>query len=104
MNRLKKRYIQIKYKGHILNLEVLKYIGGYRTAIQAYLETGEPYDTITINIPSYDVDFSDEYIFLNTNHMPDIDKVLSEAGMIEVIPGIRIQSGYYTYPVARWLR
>lgn len=103
MNRLKKRYLQINYKGQILDLEVLRYNTGNRIAIQAYTKTKEPFDVLTVNIPAYDADFDDNYIFLNTNHVPDIDKVLEKEGMIENT-GYRIQSGYCTYPVVRWLR
>lgn len=103
MNRLKKRYLQINYKGQILDLEVLKYNNSDRIAIQAYTKTKEPFDVLTVNIPAYDADFDDNYIFLNTNHVPDIDKVLEKEGMIENT-GYRIQSGYCTYPVVRWLR
>ena len=103
MNRLKKRYLQINYKGQILDLEVLRYNTGNRIAIQAYTKTKEPFDVLTVNIPAYDADFDDTYIFLNTNHVPDIDKVLEKEGMIENT-GYRIQSGYCTYPVVRWLR
>lgn len=102
MNRLKKRYLQINYKGQVLDLEVLKYNSSDRIAIQAYTKTKEPFDILTINIPAYDNDFDDHYIFLNTNHVPDIDKVLEQAGLIENT-GYRIQSGYCTYPVVRWL-
>ena len=90
MNRLKKRYLQINYKGN-------------RIAIQAYTKTKEPFDVITVNIPDYDADFDYSYIFLNTNHVPDIDKVLEKEGMIENT-GYILQSGYCTYPVVRWLR
>ena len=103
MNRLKKRYLQINYKGQVLDLEVLRYNTGNRIAIQAYTKTKEPFDVLTVNIPAYDADFDDSYIFLNTNHVPDIEKVLESAGMIENT-GYRIQSGYCTYPVVRWLR
>lgn len=103
MNRLKKRYLQINYKGQVLDLEVLRYNTGNRIAIQAYTKTKEPFDILTINIPAYDADFDGSYIFLNTNHVPDIEKVLESAGMIENT-GYRIQSGYCTYPVVRWLR
>lgn len=103
MNRLKKRYLQINYKGQTLDLEVLRYNTGNRIAIQAYTKTKEPFDVLTVNIPAYDADFDDTYIFLNTNHVPDIDKVLEKEGMIENT-GYRIQSGYCTYPVVRWLR
>lgn len=103
MNRLKKRYLQINYKGQILDLEVLRYNTGNRIAIQAYTKTKEPFDVLTVNIPAYDADFDDTYIFLNTNHVPDIDKVLEKEGMIENT-GYRLQSGYCTYPVVRWLR
>ena len=103
MNRLKKRYLQINYKGQILDLEVLRYNNSDRIAIQAYTKTKEPFDVLTVNIPAYDADFDDNYIFLNTNHVPDIDKVLEKEGMIENT-GYRIQSGYCTYPVVRWLR
>ena len=44
-----------------------------------------------------------EYIFLNTNHMTDIEKVLEHAGMIENT-GYKVWSGYCVYPVVRWLR
>lgn len=103
MNRLKKRYLQIDYKGQLLDLEVLKYNNSDRIAIQAYTKTKEPFDVLTINVPAFDNMFDDTYIFLNTNHVPDIDKVLEKAGMIERT-SYRIQSGYYTYPVVRWLR
>ena len=103
MNLNKKRYLQINYKGQILDLEVLRYNTGNRIAIQAYTKTKEPFDVLTINIPAYDADFDDNYIFLNTNHVPDIDKVLEKEGMIENT-GYRLQAGYCTYPVVRWLR
>lgn len=103
MNLNKKRYLQINYKGQIIDLEVLKYNNSDRIAIQAYTKTKEPFDVLTVNIPAFDDKFDDTYIFLNTNHVPDIDKVLEKAGMIEKT-SYRIQSGYYTYPVARWLR
>lgn len=103
MNILKKRYLQINYKGQVLDLEVLKYNNNDRIAIQAYTKTKEPFDVLTINVPAFDNMFDDTYIFLNTNHVPDIDKVLEKAGMIEKT-SYRIQSGYYTYPVVRWLR
>ena len=102
MNRLKKRYLQINYKGQILDLDVVRYSTGKRIAIQAYTKTKEPFDVLTVNIPAYDADFDDNYIFLNTNHVPDIDKVLEQAGLIENT-GYRIQSGYCTYPVVRWM-
>ena len=82
---------------------MLRYNTGNRIAIQAYTKTKEPFDVLTVNIPAYDADFDDNYIFLNTNHVPDIDKVLEKEGMIENT-GYRIQSGYCTYPVVRWLR
>ena len=103
MNRLKKRYLQINYKGQILDLEVLRYNTGNRIAIQAYTKTKEPFDVLTVNIPAYDADFDDTYIFLNTNHVPDIDKVLEKEGMIENT-GYRLQSGYCTYPVVRLVK
>lgn len=103
MNRLKKRYLQINYKGQILDLEVLKYNNSDRIAIQAYTKTKEPFDVLTVNLPAYDADYGFEYIFLNTNHMPDIEKVLEQAEMIENT-GYKVWSGYCVYPVVRWLR
>lgn len=102
MNLNKKRYLQINYKGQVLDLEVLVYRNG-RLAIQAYTKTKEPFDVLTVNLPAYDADFGFEYIFLNTNHMPDIEKVLEQAGMIENT-GYKVWSGYCVYPVVRWLR
>lgn len=103
MNKLKKRYLQINYKGQILDLEVLKYNNSDRIAIQAYTKTKEPFDVVTVNIPTYNDIYDETFIFINTNHLPGIDKTLSDAGLIE-LTNYRIQSGYCTYPVARWLR
>lgn len=103
MNLNKKRYLQINYKGQVLDLEVLKYNNSDRIAIQAYTKTKEPFDVLTVNLPAYDADFDYDHIFLNTNHMPDIEKVLEQAGMIENT-GYKVWSGYCVYPVVRWLR
>ena len=104
MNRLKKRYLQINYKGQILDLDIVRYSTGKRIAIQAYTKTKEPYDVLlTVNLPAYDADYGYEYIFLNTNHMPDIEKVLEQEGLIENT-GYKVWSGYCVYPVVRWLR
>ena len=42
-------------------------------------------------------------IFLNTNHCPGIKEALLEAGLIEDLR-CKVQSGFYMYPVVRWLR
>ena len=70
-----------------------------------YLDVdGDPFDTLTVNIEAYDREFPQaKTIFLNTNHCPGIKEALLEAGLIEDLR-CKVQSGFYMYPVVRWLR
>lgn len=98
-----KRMFDINYKGHSLSVEQTEYASNGRYALQAY-EDGQPFDTLTVNIEAYDRDFPKaKVIFLNTNHVPGIKDVLLDAGLIEDM-GCKVQSGFCTYPVVRWLR
>lgn len=102
MMKMFKRYRKINYKGIELNIEQTEYASNGRYALQAYAG-GDPYDVLTVNIEGYDKEFPKaDIIFLNTNHVPGIKDVLLEAGLIEDM-GCKVQSGFCTYPVARWL-
>ena len=98
-----KRTFRIKYKTYNLLVEQTEYATNGRYALQAYVD-GDPFDTLTVNIEAYDTDFPQaKTIFLNTNHCPGIKEALLDAGLIEDL-GCKVQSGYCTYPVVRWLR
>lgn len=98
------RYRKLLYKGKMLDVKVSKYSCNGRLALQATEhKTGEPFAVLTINIPAYDKNFNQaDMIFLDTNNVPDIYQVLWEHGYISEVIG-RVQSGYCTYPVVRWL-
>ena len=98
-----KRTFRVKYKTYNLLVEQTEYATNGRYALQAYVD-GDPFDTLTVNIEAYDTDFPQaKTIFLNTNHCPGIKEALLDAGLIEDL-GCKVQSGYCTYPVVRWLR
>lgn len=98
-----KRTFKVKYKSYELTVEQNEYATNGRYALQAYVD-GDPFDTLTVNIEAYDRDFPQaKTIFLNTNHCPGIKEALQDAGLIEDLR-CKVQSGYCTYPVVRWLR
>ena len=98
-----KRTFEVPYKNYNLKVEQTEYVSNRRYALQAYVG-GDPFDTLTTNIQAYDVDFPNpKIIFLNTTHCPGIKEALLDAGLIEDL-GCKVQSGYCTYPVVRWLR
>lgn len=98
-----KRTFKVKYKSYDLTVEQTEYATNGRYALQAYVD-GDPFDTLTVNIEAYDREFPQaKVIFLNTNHCPGIKEALQDAGLIEDLR-CKVQSGYYMYPVARWLR
>ena len=92
------------YKGKQLDIKVSEYRSNGRIALQTTEHSsGEPYAVLTKNIPAYDKDFKEaNMIFLDTNNVPDIYQILWEHGYISEVIG-RVQSGYCTYPVVRWL-
>ena len=98
-----KRTFEVPYKEYKLKVEQTEYVTNGRYALQAYVD-GDPFDTLTVNIEAFDERFPQaKIIFLNTNHCPGIKEALLDAGLIEDL-GCKVWSGYYTYPVARWLR
>lgn len=98
-----KRTFEVPYKGYKLKVEQTEYASNGRYALQAYVD-GDPFDVLTVNIEGYDKDFPKaKTIFLNTNHCPGIKEALLDAGLIEDL-GCKVQSGFCTYPVVRWLR
>lgn len=102
MIKLKKQF-EIEYNHKKLIVEQTTYASNGRYALQAF-EDGEPFDVLTVNIEAYDCNFPNaKTIFLNTNHVPGIKKSLLEAGLIEDL-NCKVQSGFCTYPVVRWLR
>ena len=97
------RSFRVVYKEYILKVEQTTYATNGRYALQAYVDN-DPFDTLTVNIEGYDKDYPNaKIIFLNTNHCPGIKEALQDAGLIEDLR-CKVQSGYYMYPVARWLR
>lgn len=98
-----KRTFEVPYKEYKLKVEQTEYATNGRYALQAYVD-GDPFDALTVNIEAYDRDFPQaKIIFLNTNRCPGIKEALLDAGLIEDL-GSKVQSGYCTYPVVRWLR
>ncbi len=98
-----KRSFKVKYKTYDLTVEQTEYATNDRYALQAYVD-GDPFDTLTVNIEAFDDKFPQaKIIFLNTNHCPGIKEALLDAGLIEDL-GCKVQSGFYMYPVVRWLR
>ena len=98
-----RRTFEVPYKEYKLKVEQTEYATNGRYALQAYVD-GDPFDILTVNIEAYDRDFPQaKIIFLNTNHCPGIKEALLDAGLIEDL-GSKVQSGYCTYPVVRWLR
>ena len=98
------KYYTLNYFGEDIDIIPSKYAYGNRVALQAILHnTGEPYAVLTTNVPAYDRDYPDENcVFLDVNNCPGIDKVLQKAGLISECLG-KIQSGYCTYPVHKYL-
>ena len=98
-----KRQFDVEYNNKNLIVEQIRYASNGRYALQAY-EDGEPFDTLTVNLEAYDKDYPDaKIIFLNANHVPGIKNTLLDAGLIEDL-NEKVQSGFCTYPVVRWLR
>ena len=98
-----RRTFEVPYKEYTLKVEQTEYATNGRYALQAYVD-GDPFDTLTVNIEAYDREFPQaKYIFINENHCPGIKEALQDAGLIEDLK-CKVQSGYYMYPVARWLR
>lgn len=98
-----KRVFDIKYRDHKLNIEQTEYTNNGRYALQSFMD-GEPFAILTVNLPAYDRDFIHaKTIFLDTNNVPGIKEALLDAGLIEDMD-IKVQSGFYMYPVVRWLR
>ena len=98
-----RRSFEVPYKEYKLKVEQTEYASNGRYALQAYVG-GDPFDVLTVNIEGYDKDFSEaKIIFLNTNHCPGIKEALLDAGLIEDL-NCKVQSGYCTYPVVRWLK
>ena len=98
-----KRQFELEYRNKKLIVEQTTYASNGRYALQAY-DDGEPYAVLTVNIEAYDTDFPNaKFMFLDTNNVPGIKKSLLDAGLIEDT-GLKVQSGFCTYPVVRWLR
>ena len=98
-----KKYYTIKYNNVTLDVTQGEYIEGNRIALTATIhETGEPYATLTTNIPAYNKDLGKKDIILDCNNIPGIDKALKEAGLIGKLVS-KVQSGYCVYPVYRYL-
>lgn len=98
------KYYTINYFGTSIDVIESEYVGGKRIALQAIEhDSGEPYAVLTTNVPAYDRDYPDKRcIILDCNNCPDIDKALSKAGLIGECIG-RVQSGWCTYPVHKYL-
>lgn len=104
MSRKFVKYYTVKYFGEDIDIVPSEYTYGNRVALQAILHsTGEPYAVLTTNVPAFDRDYPDKNcIILDVNNCPDIDKVLLKAGLIGECLG-RVQSGFCTYPVHKYL-
>lgn len=98
------KYYTINYKGESLDIVESKYAYGERVALQAIEhDTGLPFAVLTVNVPAHDRDYPDKRcIMLDCNNCPDIDKALDKAGLIGECLG-RVQSGFCTYPVHKYL-
>ena len=74
-----------------------------RILLQSYIhKTKEPFATLTTNIEIYNDILDKNDIILDCNNVPGIDKLLIKEGLIGNCLG-RLQSGYCTYPVHKWL-
>lgn len=97
-----KKVYTIKYRGELIDIKKFKYHDG-RIKLQSYIhKTQEPFASLTTNIESYGDILDKDDILLDCNNVPGINKALLDAGLIGECLG-RLQSGYCTYPVHKWL-
>lgn len=83
------------YKKGAFFLEKSEYKAGNNLAIKSYSDSGEFYGLITVNLPNEEL--GKDEAFLDTNNLPDIDKVIIESG-VGVPTGDYGYSGFCEYP------
>lgn len=87
--------MKVNYNNKTLKIDVELYLTG-TTGIIAYDEDGEVYGQLTTNTV---VPMLEEWITVDTNNYPSVDKALIEAGIIEQEPITYVHSGFCSYPV-----
>lgn len=87
--------MKVNYNNTTLEIDVELYLTD-TTGVIAYDEDGEVYGHLTTNTV---VPMLEEWITVDTNNYPSVDKALIEAGIIEQEPITYVHSGFCSYPM-----
>ena len=88
-----------EWNGEVENIKFVasKYANNGSLAVQAYCEDGEPYATITVNLPDSDMN-GENMAFLDTNNCDSLIRQMADAGYVELLP-MYVNSGFCSYPL-----
>lgn len=91
--------VETEFGTHNVSIETNKYMFGDNLAIRLITDFGEPFATLSVNLPEWTL--PNNIAFVDTNNCPWAEKFISD-NKLGRPTGMTGTSGYCTYPLYRF--